>query len=420
MIPTSLRKGALVQGIRGQYRVNSELGVGGLGKVWKGTAQDGTSVAIKEPLDYGQQIQVQINFDKLRVEAEVLEKLTGSRPMILQVNQASQGYTIDQSIRGHIVRFLDVNRIERPSALVLEFLDGKSLDDDVRSTKQSDFKPVDEYAKIILNLVKALHQNNILHRDISPHNLITTPDPSKNPVLIDFGTVKEGFNQIAPPQWSQIIKPGYSAPELSVGLASPSSDLYSVAATILFMYTGVNPQYLRTSAGELDEMKIQLYNISPDRLQVLKKAMSYQPGDRYQTADDMLNALAGKFMQVTVPHIIVSGRRFLIQKTIVIGRKHQCEAECRKRGFSTPPDVAVNDPERYIGRHHAALRTTKNGECFLEDLNSVSGTAVQHAGSRLFAKLSQGQECHLMDGDVVALAYSPTKGAYMTFSYHAK
>jgi serine/threonine protein kinase len=412
----------LVQGIRGQYRVGSELGVGGLGKVWKGTAKDGTSVAIKEPLDQGQPTQVRINFDKLRIEAEVLEKLTGPRPMILRVNQATEGYTLDQSIQGHIVRFLDVDRIERPRALVLEFLDGKSLDDEVRSVKQSDFKYIDEYSKTILNLVKALHQNNILHRDISPHNLITTPDPNKNPVLIDFGTVKEGFNQIdiAPPQWSQIIKPGYSAPELSVGLASPSSDLYSAAATILFMYTGVNPQYLRTSAGELDEVKIQLHNISKDRLLILKKAMSYQPGDRYQTADDMINALAGKFTQVTAPHIVASGRRFLIQKLLTIGRKHQCETECRKRGFSTPPDVAINDPERYIGRHHAVLRTTKNGECFLEDLNSVSGTAVRHAGSQLFVKLPQGQECRLMDGDVVALAYSPTKGAYMTFSYHAR
>jgi serine/threonine protein kinase len=239
-------------------------------------------------------------------------------------------------------------------------------------------------------------------------------------VLIDFGTVKEGFNQISAPQWSQIVKPGYSAPELSLGLATPSSDLYSTAATLLFMYTGVNPQYLRTSTGELDERKPQLQKLPPARLQIIKKAMSYLPGDRYQTADDLLNALAGKYTPVTVPHIIASGRRFLIRQPIIIGRQHQCAAECRKRGFSAPPDVVVNDPEAFISRHHLAIRPGKNGECYAKDLHAISGTAIRHTGGRLFEKLQPGSEYLLQDGDIISLAYSPTKGAYMTFSFHAK
>jgi serine/threonine protein kinase len=381
--------------------------------------QDGSPVAIKEPLDQGQPEQVRLNFDKLRVEAEVLEKLTATRPMLLIVNQVSRGYVLDQRIREHIVRFLDVDRIDVPSALILEFVNGKSLDDEFRSVTPN-FNEVYEYSKKILSIVKALHQNNILHRDISPHNLIAGPQPDKDPVLIDFGTVKEGWNQISAPQWSQIVKPGYSAPELSLGLASPSSDLYSTAATILFMYTGVNPQYLRTSAGELDERKPQLQKVPRDHIQVLKKAMSYHPSDRYQTADDLLNALAGQFIQVTVPHIVASGRRVLLQRSIIIGRQHgQCEAECQRKGFSTQPDLAVNDPERYIGRHHAMIQVGPNGECSIEDLQTVSGTAIKHAAAQSFEKLQPGCEYRLQDGDVIALAYSPTRGAYMTVSYHA-
>ena len=393
--------------------------MGGLGKVWKGKTQDGKAVAIKEPIEAGPVNQVQINFEKLRVEAEVLERLTGTRPMVLQANQKSQGYLLDHEIRGHVVQFLDVDRPENPRVLVLEFLDGKNLDDRFRSLSPPNDQ-INEYARMILKIVRALHQKNILHRDISPHNLITSIDPSKNPALIDFGTVKEGFNQLAAPQWSQIIKPGYSAPELTVGLASPGSDLYSTAATILFMHTGVNPQYLRTSIGELDEKKHQLQKIPPNQLQVLKKAMSYQPGDRYQTADDMLNALDGKFVQVTFPHVVANGQKFLIQDQLTVGRQHQCESDCKKKGFSNPPDVTINDPERFIGRHHVAIRLGKNGECYAKDLHSVSGTAVRHSSSRSFDKLLPTSEYRLSDGDVIALAYSATKGAYMTISYYVK
>jgi serine/threonine protein kinase len=339
--------------------------------------------------------------------------------MILKVNQAYDGYRLDEGIREHIVRFLDVDRVEIPSALIIEFINGITLDDQYRSVAP-DVNRIDNYAKTILNVVKALHQKNILHRDISPHNLITTPNPNRDPVLIDFGTVKDGFNQIAAPHWSQIVKPGYSAPELSMGLASPSSDLYSTAATLLFMYSGVNPQYLRTSTGELDESKPQLQKIPRERLQIIKKAMSYHPGDRYQTADDMLSALAGNYKPVTLPNIIASGRRFLIQQPIIIGRQHQCETECRRRGFYSAPDVAIIDPERYIGRHHAMIRLGKNGECYLEDLHAVSGTAIRHAGGQRFERLQPGHEYRLQHGDIVALAYSSTKGPYTTFSYQAK
>ena len=238
----SLHKGATVQGMRGRYRVDSLIGTGGLGRVWKAISATGGAVAIKEPLTDGPQDQVRVNCDKLRVEATVLERLTGQRPPLM--SQPTQCYDLDPQARNHIVRFFDIDRVNSPTALIIDFINGVSIDDKFRSSDPSDIGRIDEYAKKILDIVRSLHQQNVLHRDISPHNLIATSDQDTNPVLVDFGTVKEGFNQlsVSGAQWSQIVKPGYSAPELALGLASPSSDLYSVAATLLFMYTGVNPQ----------------------------------------------------------------------------------------------------------------------------------------------------------------------------------
>jgi serine/threonine protein kinase len=419
-----LRKGDNVRGQRGNYKIESLLGSGGLGRVWKARADNGMLVAIKEPLSEGPPDQVRLNLDKLRIEAVVLERLTGTKPMIMQENKANQGYPLDPNYRGHIVQFIDVDRVNAPSSLVLEFVNGKSIDDEFRSVNPSDFEYVEEYSMMILSIVRALHQDNILHRDISPHNLITTPDPEKDPVLIDFGTVKEGFNQLSPSaiQWSQIVKPGYSAPELGLGLASPSSDLYSVAATILFMYTGLNPQYLRNSAGDYDETRrAELQRIPRDRLLILKKALSYQPSDRFQTADDMLNVLGGRIIQSAGPHIVASGRKFLIRNDLIIGKYHiPCSDDCRRKGFSGLPDIAINDPESYISRHHARVKMSQNGECFIEDLHAVSGTAIRHANSSGFERLQSGRDYRLQNGDVIALAYSLTRGPYMTISFHGK
>jgi hypothetical protein len=188
------------------------------------------------------------------------------------------------------------------------------------------------------------------------------------------------------------------------------------------MYTGADPQHLRNAAGQLDETRApELQRIPRERFQVLKKAMSYHTSDRYQTADDMARALGGSQVEFAAPHIIASGRRFLIRSRIVIGRQHsQCGNDCKMKGFSTAPDIAINDPENYIGRHHLRLRPRENGECFLEDLHVASGTAIRHTYNDAFQKVEPGGECKLQDGDVIALAYSPTKGPYMTISYHSK
>jgi serine/threonine protein kinase len=417
----SLRKGEVVIGLRGRYKIEKTIAYGGLGRVWLATAQDGSKVAIKEPLTGTPQDQV--NFEKLRIEAVVLERLTGPKPMILDENRdQTRAYSIDPSVRIHIVHFLDVNRSRDPDALVLQFVDGKSMDEQFHSNPPSDFGVINEYGTAILNIVRALHEHNILHRDICPHNLMTTPDPDTDPVLIDFGTAKEGFNLLSASAASQIIHSGYSAPELALGGANPSSDLYSVAATILFLYTGTNPQYLMNSKFELDDRKAELRKIPPEKLEVIRKAMSYLPAFRYQTSEDMLKAFAGvKSIGQIRPYIVASGRKYEVSHDLVIGRQHAaCPTPlCRKQGFSCYPDVSINDPESYISKHHAKVRVDTNRECYIEDLRSTCGTAIKHQAHPFWEVLQPRREYKLQDGDVIALAYTPLKGPYMTISYNS-
>jgi len=404
-----LHKGDFVRGIRGRYRIESLIGRGGLGCVWKARADDDTAVAVKEPLTGT--AQDQLNLEKLQIEAEVLQNLTGPNPV----------YTIDHDVREHIVRYVDVEG-SPPRKLVLQFVEGTSMDQKYRPTQPTHDQVV-LYAEILLRVVKALHENNILHRDISPHNLISTLDPQSDPVLVDFGTAKVGFRQLSASVLAESViqKAGYSAPELALGLASPSSDLYSVGATLLFLYTGQNPQYLLANY-ELNESHKAVQRIPIEHRQIIRKSLSYHPGNRYQTAEDMWAALAGKKIPVVYqPHIVASGRKYVLSGQMIVGRQHRiCTDDCRRKGYTRPPDIGVYDPERYVGRHHAKIQLAPNGVCWIEDLNSVSHTAIRKATKHGFEVLNPGRGYKLDDGDIIALAYSPTKGPYMTISYHAK
>jgi serine/threonine protein kinase len=426
-----LANGVTIQGMRGTYTIESLIDIGGLGRVWKARSNTGAIVAVKEPLTDGSPDQVRVNFEKLRIEAIVLEKLTGPRPLLL--SDSSHAYTIDPGIRLHIVRFIDVdkdavrpNRQVYPTLLVMDYINGTSMDN-FRSSKTLSASEVDRYWIMALRILKSLHENNILHRDISPHNLMSTRDHETDPVLIDFGTAKEGYNQLSvdSSEWSRILKVGFSAPELSTGRPppSPSSDLYSVAATALFLYTGRMPNILQTDTGEFDiARRSELRRIPDGRLEIIKKSMNLDPHYRYQTAEEVLDVLGGKIIPIVAgPYIIASGRKFQIQRNMIIGRSHrQCAVECRRKGFSNLPDIALNDPQSFVGRHHARIRLASNGECFIEDLHAVSGTALKHHASQAFERIQPGREYLLRDGDLIALAYSPLKGPYITISYREK
>ncbi len=148
----------------------------------------------------------------------------------------------------------------------------------------------------LLPVLAYIHSLGIVHRDISPDNIILRQTDGL-PVLIDFGSVKEiaatvrnqlsikGL-ELAP---TRIGKMGYVPPEqLSSGEANPTTDLYGLAATLLVLVTGKDPQVLNdpyhgTWSG--------YENLSPKLAQVLKKMLSAEPASRFQTAKAVLMSL---------------------------------------------------------------------------------------------------------------------------------
>lgn len=147
----------------------------------------------------------------------------------------------------------------------------------------------------ILPVLSYIHSQGVIHRDISPDNIILR-NSDLLPVLIDFGGVKEIAanlqSEFAGSQPATCLgKVGYAPDEqMQMGKVYPHSDLYSLAVTGLVLLTGIEPQNLRDPQTLLWDWH-KYTTLSPTFSAVLDKMLAYRPGDRYQSAGEVLNAL---------------------------------------------------------------------------------------------------------------------------------
>lgn len=184
--------------------------------------------------------------------------------------------------------------------IVQEYIDGKTYFRLLKE-RQKQGKPFSEPEMIqwltdLLPVLAHLHENNIVHRDISPDNIMLPKGQSK-PVLIDFGLVKQKVSQIwvgnsGDPNESERLscvgKFGYSPPEqIRMGLCYPCSDLYALAVTAIVLLTGKEPLDLIDQQSL--EWRWQPYISSDTNLRpILSKMLAEKPMDRYQSAQEVL------------------------------------------------------------------------------------------------------------------------------------
>jgi serine/threonine protein kinase len=264
-----LRIGRVLEGQGCSYTIVSSVATGEFRRTWRAEADDGTTVLVVEATE----LALKHSTRELQHEVDTRRRLASLSP--------------DSFVRRHSDLTDFVEAIGDPPRYMIwrsRLGRANSLDTTIRSSAAHslDREKIDEYTRVLLSVLRWLHSKNVVGMDISPHNLFIASDESQDLVLHI-----ELF-----PQPNYIVKAGYSAPELAQGLpATPSSDLYSVAATALFLYTGINPQYLMNSKFQLEETHKAFDRIPDERRQMLRKGLSFYQADRYQTADEMLAAL---------------------------------------------------------------------------------------------------------------------------------
>ena len=175
--------------------------------------------------------------------------------------------------------------------LVMELIHGNNLEQLTYSRGSINPEQAIEWMIQVCSTLSYLHslKPSLVHRDIKPANLILR-NLDSHIMLLDFGAVKELGSSLS----TRIGVEGYSAPEQYRGQPCPQSDLYGVGTSLIFLITGKTPmQYYAYNSNRYEFDIAKIPHLSPELQQVLHKTCQSNPRDRYQTADELLEALKG-------------------------------------------------------------------------------------------------------------------------------
>ncbi len=191
--------------------------------------------------------------------------------------------------------------------LVQEWIDGLTLAQAIESNGKWKEDAVRKLMTSVLEILVYVHERGIIHRDIKPDNIILR---NGEPVLIDFGAVKETLNVSTIRSSSQqahsivIGTPGFMASEQAAGRPFFASDLYSLALTAIFALTGQYPQQLGTDSQTGEVLwQSQVLGISEDLKAIFAKVLQFDPRDRYNSAKEMLAVMQASATPAPIPAI---------------------------------------------------------------------------------------------------------------------
>ena len=267
----------------GPYRLARLLGVGGMGRVYKGVhPQIGSRVAIK-----------------------VLSRECSDRPDLVE-RFFAEARAVNLANHEGIVNVLDLDTLPdgRPY-IIMEFLDGAPLSAIIGQARaRGQPLPIGSVVRIaveVLDAVGAAHAKGIIHRDLKPDNLYITP--GGRPKVLDFGIAKlqpELGGNSATHTGSLLGTPQYMAPEQAGGrVVDARADLYAIGCVLYECLTLERP-FSADSLFELLRMQIhepvrpprQLRpELPPDLEHVLLIALAKQPEERFSAAAAMSQAL---------------------------------------------------------------------------------------------------------------------------------
>ncbi len=198
----------------------------------------------------------------------------------------------------NIVSVYDVGKEGNLYYIVMELIKGKTLKEIIVEDGRMGWKWSVKIAKQIAQALETAHRNNIIHRDIKPHNIIITEDGTAK--VTDFGIAKAVSNSTITAFGTTIGSVHYFSPEHARGgYTDAKSDLYSLGVVLYEMVTGRVPFDADTPVSvalkHMQEKPVAPIALNPAIPQSLNdlilKAMEKDPNMRYNTATEMIEDL---------------------------------------------------------------------------------------------------------------------------------
>jgi serine/threonine protein kinase len=266
---------SLVPGVNiGPYLIVEQIGRGGMAAVYKAYEESlARHVAIKVlPEFFAEAKEYRVRF---QVEAVAVAKLRHQNILSVFAYGEDNGTPY----------------------IVSEFVDGGTL-----AEKLNGAMKVDEVVALLAPIASALdyaHSQGVLHRDVKPSNIMLLGDGT--PVLTDFGLAKLLESDTITVTGTVLGTPEYMAPELCSGeVAGPRADIYSLGVVAYEMLTARVPFKGNTPGATIIAQMSEALppahevnpELAPDVAAVLDKALSKDPNDRYETAQEFVSALA--------------------------------------------------------------------------------------------------------------------------------
>ena len=259
-----------------RYEIIEKVGNGGMATVYKAKDQV-----------LNRYVAIKILRDEFTTDEEFIKRFS------IEAQSAAS------IVHPNIVSVYDVGNEHSLYYIVMELVKGKTLKEIIVEEKYAlPWKWSTNIAIQIASALETAHKNNIVHRDIKPHNIIITEDGIAK--VTDFGIAKAVSNSTITAFGSTIGSVHYFSPEHARGgFTDSKSDLYSLGVVLYEMLTGRVPFDADTPVSvalkHMQEEPVPPKDINPDIPSALNdiilKAMKKDPTLRYQNATEMLRDL---------------------------------------------------------------------------------------------------------------------------------
>ncbi len=284
-----------------------------------------------------------------------------------------------------IVVIYDVGAYKRFQYIVMEYLAGPTLQQEI---EQKGALPVTRVTSLLTQLAGALdyaHRQGLVHRDVKPANVLI--GAHDHVTLTDFGLVKAAKSSKITGEGAALGTLKYMSPEQAVGRELDArSDIYSLGVVVYEMLSGETPFSGTTPYQTLHNLMYQPPpslvrrnpQISPRVEQVVVRALSKAPGRRFDTASAFAEALAAASGQTER----LPGRAVVAPQPIILllvasdGREYPVHLGKVTLGRDTENDIVI--AVKQVSRFHAQLQCGQTG-CTVMDLGSTNGTFINGA-----------------------------------------